>query len=84
MQLDFLRESSEKIQKVIDKMKWPEFRDHWISQKWRFDSFFQKQTVWESLKKCYDVNPLANVIDGRVGTPPQGVPGISANKPLGI
>jgi hypothetical protein len=31
-----------KLQKVIEKMEWPEFRDHWVSQKWRYDSFFQK------------------------------------------
>jgi hypothetical protein len=68
--IGFLRESTEKLQKVIEKMRWPEFRDHWISQKWSYDSFFQKQTVWESLKKCYDVNPLNNVFDARIGTPP--------------
>ncbi len=66
----FLRDCTEKLRNVIQGMKWPEFRDHWISQKWRYDSFFQKQTVWQSLKKCYDANPIKNLIDASIATPP--------------
>ena len=68
--IGFLRESTDQVQKIIGKMKWPEFRDHWISQKWGYDSFFQKQKVWESLKKCYDVNPIKNLFDASIATPP--------------
>jgi hypothetical protein len=68
--IGFLRESTEQLGNVIRSMEWPEFRDHWISQKWRYDSFFQKRTVWESLLKCYDANPIKNVIDTGIRNPP--------------
>jgi hypothetical protein len=61
--IGFLRESTEKLERVIHKLKWPEFRDHWISQKWRYDSFFQKHAVGESLRRCYKANPIRNLID---------------------
>jgi len=68
--IGFLREATEKIARVIRTMKWPEFREHWISQKWRYDSFFQKEMAWQSLKKCYDANPIKNLIDFSTKTPP--------------
>jgi hypothetical protein len=69
--IGFLRDSTERVGHVIHNMKWPEFRDHWISQKWRYDSFFQKQAVWESLMRCYRANPIKNLIDLGIGKPPQ-------------
>jgi hypothetical protein len=68
--IGFLRESTEQLGNVIRSMKWPEFREHWISQKWRYDSFFRKKEVWESLLKCYDANPITNVIDTGIKNPP--------------
>jgi hypothetical protein len=68
--LGFLNESSEKMRCVIRKINWPEFREYWISQKWRYDSFFQKHVVWQSLKKCYEANPIRNLMDPSIATPP--------------
>lgn len=60
--IGFLRESTEKLKTLIRNMKWPEFREHWISQKWRFDSFFQKAKVRQSLTTCYEANPIKSVL----------------------
>jgi hypothetical protein len=43
--IGFLRDSTDKLRKVVEKMKWPEFRDYGISQNWEYGSFFQKQAV---------------------------------------